>query len=150
MDKSVITRAVTVAGGRFAPGHLGELTQQVPFEMVDAVLEETCRVQRRVRDLPARVVVYLLLAGCLFAECSTHQLSWKAFYSPSTTGTLSTPDLRPNRPTHRPNPGHRRNPAIAQQHRRIADAAQSSFRRARMSAHRLARHTKAIIRVADA
>jgi hypothetical protein len=59
---------VTVAGGRFAPGHLGELTQQVPFEMVDAVLEQTCRVQRRVRDLPARVVVYLLLAGCLFAE----------------------------------------------------------------------------------
>jgi Insertion element 4 transposase N-terminal len=59
---------VTVAAGRFAPGHLGELTQQVPFEMVDAVLEQTCRVQRRVRDLPARVVVYLLLAGCLFAE----------------------------------------------------------------------------------
>jgi hypothetical protein len=57
-----------VAGGRFAPGHLGELTQQVPFEMVDAVLEQTCRVQRRVRDLPSRVVVYLLLAGCLFAE----------------------------------------------------------------------------------
>jgi len=68
VDKSVITRVVTVAAGRFAPGHLGELTQQVPFEMVDAVLEQTCRVQRRVRDLPARVVVYLLLAGCLFAE----------------------------------------------------------------------------------
>ena len=68
MDKSVIFRVVTVAGGRFAPGHLGELTRQVPFEMVDAALEETCRVDRRVRDLPARVVVYLLLAGCLFAE----------------------------------------------------------------------------------
>jgi hypothetical protein len=68
LDKSVITRVVTVAGGRFAPGHLGELTQQVPFEMVDAVLEETGRLQRRVRDLPARVAVYLLLAGCLFAE----------------------------------------------------------------------------------
>ena len=68
MNKSVIARAVTVAGGRFAPGHLGELTQQVPFEMVDAVLERTCRVQRRVRDLPSRVVVYLLLAGCLFTE----------------------------------------------------------------------------------
>ena len=68
MDKSAITRVVTVAGGRFAPGHLGELTQQVPFEMVDAVLEEACRLQARVRDLPARVVVYLLLAGCLFAD----------------------------------------------------------------------------------
>jgi Insertion element 4 transposase N-terminal/Transposase DDE domain len=65
---------VTVAGGRFAPGHLGELTQQVPFEMVDAALEETCRVQRRVRDLPARVVVYLLLAGCLFAELGYPQV----------------------------------------------------------------------------
>jgi hypothetical protein len=34
LNESVITRVVTVAGGRFAPGHLGELTQQVPFEMV--------------------------------------------------------------------------------------------------------------------
>jgi Insertion element 4 transposase N-terminal/Transposase DDE domain len=74
VDQSVITRAVTVAGGRFAPGHLGELTQQVPFEMVDAVLEQTCRVQRRTRDLPARVVVYLLLAGCLFAELGYPQV----------------------------------------------------------------------------
>ena len=74
MDQSVISRAVTVAGGRFAPGHLGELTQQVPFEMVDAVLEQTCRVQRRVRVLPARVVVYLLLAGCLFAELGYTQV----------------------------------------------------------------------------
>ena len=35
--------------------------------MVDAVLEQTCRTQRRVRVLPARVVGYLLLAGCLSA-----------------------------------------------------------------------------------
>ncbi|HUN34169.1 MAG TPA: IS4 family transposase [Trebonia sp.] len=74
MDKSVITRAVGVAEGRFAPGHLGELTQQVPFEMVDAVLAETCRAQRRARALPARVVVYLLLAGCLFAELGYSQV----------------------------------------------------------------------------
>jgi len=74
VDQSVITRAVTVAGGRFAPGHLGDLTQQVPFEMVDAVLEQTCRVQHRARDLPARVVVYLLLAGCLFAELGYPQV----------------------------------------------------------------------------
>jgi hypothetical protein len=76
LDKSAISRAVMAAGGRFAPGHLGELTQQVPFEMVDAVLEETCRVQRRVRDLPARVVVYLLLAGCLFEELGYPQV-WR-------------------------------------------------------------------------
>jgi hypothetical protein len=74
LDQSVITRTVTVAAGRFAPGHLGELTQQVPFEMVDAVLAETCTVQCRVRDLPARVVVYLLLAGCLFAELGYRQV----------------------------------------------------------------------------
>jgi hypothetical protein len=76
LDQFVISRAVTVAGGRFAPGHLGELTQQVPFEMVDAVLEQTCRLQRRVRDLPARVVVYLVLAGCLFAELGYAQV-WR-------------------------------------------------------------------------
>jgi hypothetical protein len=52
---------LTVAEGRFAPGHLGELTQIVPFEMVDAVLAETGAVQQRVRDLPSRVLVYLLL-----------------------------------------------------------------------------------------
>jgi transposase IS4-like protein/DDE family transposase len=66
--QSVITRTVTVAAGRFAPGHLGELTQLVPFEMVDEALAQTRTVQRRVRDLPSRVVVYLLLAGCLFPE----------------------------------------------------------------------------------
>lgn len=57
-------RAVTVAEGVFAPGHLGELTQVVPFELVGAVLEETGAVQRRLRDLPSRV--YLVLAMGLF------------------------------------------------------------------------------------
>jgi hypothetical protein len=66
--QSVISRVVRVASGRFAPGHLGELTQIVPFEMVDEVLASTRRVQVRVRDLPSRVVVYLLLAASLFAE----------------------------------------------------------------------------------
>jgi hypothetical protein len=74
LGQSAITRAVIVAAGRFAPGHLGELTQQVPFEMVDAVLAETRAVQSRVRDLPSRVVVYLLLAGCLFAEMGYRQV----------------------------------------------------------------------------
>jgi hypothetical protein len=39
-----------------------------PFEMVDAMLAETGATQYRVRELPSRVVVYLLLAGCLFAD----------------------------------------------------------------------------------
>jgi Insertion element 4 transposase N-terminal/Transposase DDE domain len=74
VQQSVIHRTITVAPGRLAPGHLGELTQQVPFEMVDAVLAETGTVQSRVRDLPSRVVVYLLLAGCLFADLGYGQV----------------------------------------------------------------------------
>jgi hypothetical protein len=73
-DQCVITRAVTVAGGRFAPGHLGELTRIVPFEMVDEVLAATGKVQARVRDLPSRVVVYLLLAAGLFADLGYRQV----------------------------------------------------------------------------
>jgi hypothetical protein len=66
--QSVITRVIAVAGGRFAPGHLGELTQLVPFEMVDEALAQTRTAQLRVRALPSRVVIYLLLAACLFPE----------------------------------------------------------------------------------
>ena len=50
----------------FAPGHLGELTWQVPFELVDAVLEETRTRERRLRDLPSRAGVYFVLALGLF------------------------------------------------------------------------------------
>jgi hypothetical protein len=57
-----ITRAVTVAAGVFAPGHLGELTQCLPFEPVDDVLVQTKTAQRRLRDLPSRVGVYFVLA----------------------------------------------------------------------------------------
>jgi Insertion element 4 transposase N-terminal/Transposase DDE domain len=60
------TRTVTVAAGVFAPGHLGELTWQVPFELADAVLEETRRRERRLRVLPSRVGVYFVLALGLF------------------------------------------------------------------------------------
>lgn len=74
MDQIAITRTVTVAAGPFAPGHLGELTRLVPFEMVDEVLATTRRTQQRVRLLPARVVVYLLLAGCLFADLGYRQV----------------------------------------------------------------------------
>jgi hypothetical protein len=65
---ATITDTKTLAWGVFAAGHLGELTQQVPFEMVDAVLAETGTVQSRVRALPSRVVVDLLLAAWLFAD----------------------------------------------------------------------------------
>lgn len=73
-DQCVITREITVAAGVFAPGHLGELTQIVPFEMVDRALAVTGTAQARLRVLPSRVVVYLLLAGCLFAELGYRQV----------------------------------------------------------------------------
>jgi hypothetical protein len=61
-----ITKTITVAAGVFAPGHLGELTQVVPFELVDGVLADTRAVQRRLRLLPSRVGVYFVLALGLF------------------------------------------------------------------------------------
>ncbi len=73
-DQCVITRTIRVAAGVFAPGHLGELTRFVPFEMVDEALAATGSGSRRVRLLPARVVVYVLLAGCLFAELGYRQV----------------------------------------------------------------------------
>jgi hypothetical protein len=59
-------RPITAAAGVYAPGHIGELTQYLPFELVDDVLSETKTVQRRLRDLPSRVGVYFVLALVLF------------------------------------------------------------------------------------
>jgi len=63
-----VDRTMQVAPGVFAAGHLGELTAVVPFELVDAVLREVGCVQRRLRMLPSRVGVYLVLAMVLFPE----------------------------------------------------------------------------------
>ena len=63
---TTITHAVTVAAGVFAPGHLGELTQYLPFELVDDILAQTKTVQRRLRELPSRVGVYFVLALGMF------------------------------------------------------------------------------------
>jgi hypothetical protein len=61
-------RAITVAEGVFAPGHLGELTQYIPFELVDDLLRQTRSMQQRLRLLPSRVGVYFVLALALFPE----------------------------------------------------------------------------------
>ena len=58
----------------FAAGHLGELTWQIPVELVDAVLAETRTVQRRLRARPARVGVYFVLALCLFPGLGYRQV----------------------------------------------------------------------------
>jgi hypothetical protein len=56
-----LTRTLTVAAGVFAPGHLGELTRYLPFELVDDVLAQTRTTQQRLRALPSRT-------GCI--SCS--------------------------------------------------------------------------------
>lgn len=89
-DQIAITRTVRVAAGVFAPGHLGELTQFIPFEMVDEILVATRRVQQRIRLLPARVVVYLILAGCLFAELG-YPLVWQQLTAGLTELDLAEP-----------------------------------------------------------
>jgi hypothetical protein len=52
----------------FAPGHLGELTQYLPVELVDDVLSQTRTLQRRLRTLPSRTGVYFVLALALFPQ----------------------------------------------------------------------------------
>jgi hypothetical protein len=61
-----VTRTITVAAGVFAPGHLGELTWQVPFELADCVLADARATERRLRGLPSRAGVYFVLALGLF------------------------------------------------------------------------------------
>lgn len=74
---TTVVRSVTVAAGVFAPGHLGELTRQVPFELVDAVLEQTRATERRLRTLPSRVGVYFVLALALFPGLSAGKV-WRS------------------------------------------------------------------------
>ncbi|WP_242483248.1 IS4 family transposase [Streptomyces sp. HSG2] len=52
------------------------MTRIVPFELVDAVLVECGTVQQRLRKLPARVIVYLLLAAALFEDCGYREV-WR-------------------------------------------------------------------------
>jgi hypothetical protein len=65
---TTIAQVKTVAAGMFAPGHLGELTQVVPFELIDSVLTDTGTAEQKLRMLPSRVGMYFLLAMCLFPE----------------------------------------------------------------------------------
>ncbi len=58
----------------FAVGHLGELTQVVSHDLVDAAINAAGATQKRLRRLPARVVVYVLLAGVLFANVGYRQV----------------------------------------------------------------------------
>jgi Insertion element 4 transposase N-terminal/Transposase DDE domain len=53
---------------------IGVLTRVFPPELVDAVVAEAGRVERRQRLLPARVVVYYVLAMALFADASYEEV----------------------------------------------------------------------------
>jgi hypothetical protein len=89
-EKSVITRTVEAAGGVYAPGHLGELTQIVDFALVDAVIEETGTREKRLRLLPSRVVVYFVLALALFEGCS-----YRGVWGKLTAGLQRLPLVHP-------------------------------------------------------
>lgn len=65
-----------MAAGVFAPGHLGELTWQVPFELADGVLADARAVQRRLRVLPSRTGLYFVLALGLFPRLGYLQV-WR-------------------------------------------------------------------------
>lgn len=88
---TTITHAVSVAGGVFAPGHLGELTQYLPFELVDDVLKLTGTVQRRLRDLPSRVGVYFVLALGMFPR-----LGYARVWAKLTAGLAGMPVACPS------------------------------------------------------
>jgi hypothetical protein len=75
MVESAIAEGVSVAPQVFAPGHLGELTQIIDTALVDAVVAETGAVQKRVRLLPTRVVVFFVLGLALFEDCG-YRLVW--------------------------------------------------------------------------
>ena len=53
---------------------IGVLTQVFPPALVDAVVAEAGRGERRQRLLPARVVVYYVLAMALFSEASYEEV----------------------------------------------------------------------------
>jgi len=67
------------------------LTHVFPPELVDGVVAEAGRTEQRVRLLPARVVVYYVLALALFADCSYEEvmrqlvegLSWESGWQQS-------------------------------------------------------------------
>ncbi len=85
---------------------IGVLTRAFPPELVDEIVAECGRVEQRRRLLPARVVVYFVLAMCLFsgqgyeevARLLTHGLErmgrWKVTWRVPTTAAIGRARLR--------------------------------------------------------
>lgn len=87
---------------RFTDGiSIGVLTRLVDRDLVDEVLAETGRREKRSRLLPARVVVYYVLALCLFCEDGYEEVmrklisglrflrTWRDDWQVPTTGAIS-------------------------------------------------------------
>ncbi|WP_272263713.1 hypothetical protein [Streptomyces xanthophaeus] len=93
MEQAAITGMVGVAAGAFAPGHTGELTQIVPFEMVDEVLAETGAVNKllasgyRCRENSERH--RLELRQMEQGQISTPPDQWTMYVGGAAVGTLS-------------------------------------------------------------
>ena len=68
----VVRTAARLPNGTRISDHvaLGVLTTTIPADLVDAVLAETGRQSQRHRQLPARLVVYYVLALALYAQAS--------------------------------------------------------------------------------
>ncbi|ONH23629.1 IS4 family transposase [Pseudofrankia asymbiotica] len=96
-----------VAGDRLTDRiSIGVLARVVPRHVVDEVLMETRRLERRTRSLPARVVVYFTMAMCLFVEDDYEEVmrrlvgtlqslgSWTTERKVPTTGAISQARVR--------------------------------------------------------
>ena len=72
----MVRKATRLPNGARISDHvsLGVLTATVPAELVDAVLAETGRQSQRQRQLPARVVVYYVMALALYAQASSGEV----------------------------------------------------------------------------
>ncbi len=85
---------------------LGVLTRVFPAELVDEVIAETGRGERRCRLLPARVVVYFVLAMCLFSGQGYEEVArllacglawarrWRGRWEVPTTAAISRARVR--------------------------------------------------------
>jgi hypothetical protein len=80
---------------------IGVLTRTYPPALVDRVVAESGRTQQRQRLLPARVVVYYVLAMCLFSQVGYEEVArllteglawtrrWRGSWQVPTTGAIA-------------------------------------------------------------
>jgi len=65
---------------------LGVLAEYVPAALIDEVLADTGRVERRVRRLPARVTVLFILALTLFSGQGYRSVWWELAHNGADPG----------------------------------------------------------------